>query len=166
MRNQALFEEYQARHLPGAIDAIRTLIETCRDGERGYTCAAEHACDEWLRRLFWEYAHQRASFGAALETELLALGGRVEPHPTIAGWIHRKWLDVRSAIDPGSALAMLLECERGENAARVMYERALSVPLPADVQNLLLEQLGEIHDAHDKLDRMRGGSLTLTSTSI
>jgi uncharacterized protein (TIGR02284 family) len=68
---------------------------------------------------------------------------------------------MRSAIEPGSAIAMLLECERGENAARVKYEHALSIPLPPSLQELLLAQLAEIHEAHDRLDRMRGRSLTV-----
>ena len=50
---------------------------------------------------------------------------------------------------------MLAECERGENAARTRYEHALSVPMPDHVRETLLEQLAQIREAHDQLDRMR-----------
>jgi uncharacterized protein (TIGR02284 family) len=165
MRNEGLFQEYDSPHRPAAIAALRSVIEVCRDGERGYLCAAEDVGDQWLRQLFWDYASQRATFATVLERELVQLGGRLEPRPTVAGWIHRKWLDIRATIEHGSAIAMLLECERGENAARVMYEHALDVPLPVNLQELLLAQLAEIHDAHDRLDRMRGGSLSVKLTS-
>jgi uncharacterized protein (TIGR02284 family) len=60
---------------------------------------------------------------------------------------------------------MLLECERGENAARVKYEHALQVPMPTKTQDLLLAQLAEIREAHDRLDRMRGSAVSLKLTS-
>jgi uncharacterized protein (TIGR02284 family) len=161
MRNEALLKEYDGSDRDRAIAAIRSVIEACRDGERGYSCAADDVQDQWLRQLFWEYADQRSGFAKALEKEVVRLGGSIDPHPSVAGWIHRKWLDFRSALEHGSAIALLLECERGENAARVRYEHALRVPLPPSAQELLLEQLAEIHVAHDRLDRMRGQSLTV-----
>src|SRR4051812_48091775 len=105
MRNDALFQQYEAKDKGAAIAAIRTLFEVCRDGERGYSCAAEHAGDNWLRQVFWDYANQRATFAVDLERELAAFGGEPEPHPSVAGWIHRKWLDVRAALEPNSAIA-------------------------------------------------------------
>jgi len=161
----ALFRNCEGPHPDAAIAVLRTLIEVCRDGERGYSCAAEHVRDQWLRQLFSDYAAQRANFAADLERRLAAFGEKAEPHPTVAGWIHRKWLDVRASIEPGSAIAMLLECERGENAARVKYEHAVAMPLPLRLRELLLAQLAEIHEAHDRLDRMRGHALTVRLVS-
>jgi uncharacterized protein (TIGR02284 family) len=161
MRNEALLKHYNGSDREHAIAALRSVIEVCRDGERGYSSAADDVRDQWLRQLFWEYAAQRAMFARVLEKVLVALGAKIDPHPTVAGWIHRKWLDFRSSLEHGSPITLLLECERGENAARVLYEHALRVPLPPRVQDILLEQLGEIHAAHDRLDRMRGQSLTV-----
>ena len=161
MRNDALFKKYDGTHRQAALAALRTLIEACRDGERGYSCAGEHVSDPWLKALFGDYAGQRATFAADLERELAVFGGQPEPHPTVAGWIHRKWLEVRATLEPRSAIAMLFECERGENAARVKYEHALAVPLPSRLQELLLAQLAEIRLAHDRLDRMREHALAV-----
>lgn len=161
MQENAFFTKYEGPHRGAAIAALRTLIEVCRDSERGYSCAAEHVSDPWLRQLFCDYAQQRATFAEDLERELAIFRELPEPHPSVAGWIHRKWLDARASLEPGSAIAMLLECERGENAARVKYEHALAVPLPNRVHELLLTQLTEIHEAHDRFDRMRGHALTV-----
>jgi uncharacterized protein (TIGR02284 family) len=161
MNSDEILTKYEGPHRGAAIATLRSLIEVCRDSERGYCCAAEHVNDAWLKQLFVDYADQRATFAADLERQLAAFGEEPVSHPSVAGWIHRKWLDVRSSLEPGSAIAMLIECERGENAARVQYERALTERLPPRVQELVLSQLLEIHEAHDRLDRMRGHALTV-----
>src|SRR6185295_17366970 len=98
MGNDAFFKEYGRPSRRTVIATLQNLIEVCRDGQRGYSCAADHVNDQWLRQLFWDYAQQRATFVADLERELVALGGHPEPHPTVAGWIHRKWLEVRASL--------------------------------------------------------------------
>jgi uncharacterized protein (TIGR02284 family) len=165
MRNHSLPHPYEDDERPTAIATLSTLVDVCRDGQRGYSYAAELVEDAWLSRLFREYAKQRGSFADSLERAVLRLGGRVDSHPSARGWIHRKWLDVRATLETANAVAMLVECERGENAARVKYEHALSVPLPDNVQELILAQLTLIQEAHDRLDHMRGESLTVKSTS-
>jgi uncharacterized protein (TIGR02284 family) len=165
MRSEALFQEYDGSQRGQAVAALSAIIEVCRDGALGYARAAEDVRDPWLKQLFWDYSNQRRKFATALERELIALGGHSEPHLGMAGRIHRKWLEVRSSLEHGSALAMLLECERGENAARVKYEHALQVPMPTKTQDLLLAQLAEIREAHDRLDRMRGSTVSLKLTS-
>jgi uncharacterized protein (TIGR02284 family) len=161
MQNDEIWTKYEGPYRGAAIATLQTLIEVCRDSERGYSCAAEHVSDAWLKQLFVDYADQRATFAAELERQLAVFGEEPVSHPSVAGWIHRKWLDARASLEPGSAIAMLLECERGENAARVKYEHALAAPLPPRIRDLLLTQLLEIHEAHDRLDRMRGHSLTV-----
>jgi len=165
MRNEASLTKYEGPHRGAGIAALRSLIDVCRDGERGYTCAAEHVNDPWLRQLFRDYAEQRSTFADDLERELAVFREEPEPHPAVAAWIHRKWLDVRASLEPGSAIVMLIECERGENAARVKYEHALAAPLPPRVRELLRAQLTEIHKAHDRFDRMRGHALTVRLVS-
>jgi len=163
MRSEALFQEYTDSHRPHVIAVVGEIIDACRDGERGYALASTDVDEPWLKRLFWQYSHQRAQFAGALEEQLGRLGARVEAKPTVGGWIHRKWLELRSTLDHRAAIGVLLECERGENAALAKYEHALASPLPRALQEMLLSQLGEIRDAHDRLDRMRGRSLSVTS---
>jgi uncharacterized protein (TIGR02284 family) len=157
MRTSALWKNYNDNHRAAALSALERIIDACRDGERGYAEAAEDIQEPGLKALFGLYAEQRRKFAEALEEHFEHLGGERSPHPRIAGRIHRRWLDLRSTIDHGSAVGMLAECERGEHAARARYEHALSIPMPPRVRDLLLEQLGEIQRAHDELDRMRGG---------
>jgi len=163
MRSKALFQVYDDTHRGAAIGALKDIIEVCRDGEQGYAVAARDVQDSWLVQLFWSYSNQRARFAVALEYELQKLGAQADSKQTMAGWIHRKWLEVRTSLDHGAAIGVLLECERGENAARAKYEKALSIPLPQRVQEVLLDQLAEIRAAHDRFDHMRGGSISFTS---
>jgi uncharacterized protein (TIGR02284 family) len=157
MRTSALWKNYNEDHRAAALTALDRIIDACRDGERGYAQAAEEVEDPGLTDLFGFYAEQRRKFADALEKHFDHLGGERPPRDSVAGRIHRKWLDIRSTIDHGGAVGMLAECERGENAARARYEHALSIPMPPTVRDLLIEQLGEIQRAHDDLDRMRGG---------
>jgi uncharacterized protein (TIGR02284 family) len=155
MRTSALFENYNINHHSAALATLSSVVDACRDGAHGYGQAANDVHDPWLKELFAEYANQREEFAAVLEKHLEQLGAAGESRSSIAGRIHRKWLHVRSAIDHGSAVAMISECERGEHAALTRYEHALSIPLPPNVRQALLDQVGEIRRAHDKLDHMR-----------
>jgi uncharacterized protein (TIGR02284 family) len=156
MRTAALFEKYDHTHSAGARSALGDVIAVCREGELGYAEAAKDVRATALQELFKLFADQRRIFADVLERHVVSLGGVTEATPRISGWIHRKWLDVRAGIDHGSAVTLLAECERGEHAALAKYERALSIPLPDDLRTILLEQVAEIREAHDRLDRMRG----------
>jgi uncharacterized protein (TIGR02284 family) len=155
MRTDALFENYDLNHRAAARAAIGDVIAVCREGELGYAEAAKDVRDPHLKELFTLFAEQRRIFADRLERHAIWLGGAPEPTPRISGWIHRKWLDMRAGIDHGAAVTLLAECERGEHAAISKYEHALSVPMPTDLKDILLEQVAEIRKAHDQLDRMR-----------
>jgi uncharacterized protein (TIGR02284 family) len=155
MRTDALFTKYDQHDRTAARSAIGDVIAVCREGELGYAEAAKDVREPRLKELFTLFAEQRRLFADRLERHAIWIGGAPEPTPRIRGWIHRKWLDMRAGIDHGSAVTLLAECERGEHAAITKYERALSVPMPEDLRDILLEQVAEIRKAHDQLDRMR-----------
>src|SRR6185369_3057897 len=93
MRTAALFETYDHRHHDAARAAIGDIVAVCRDGELGYTQAAEDVRDARLKELFKLFADQRRSFTATLERHAIWLGDTPEAIPRVRGWIHRKWLD-------------------------------------------------------------------------
>lgn len=156
MKTSALWQPYNADHHDAVLAAVRSILDACRDGEHGYTQAANDVQDAGLKELFGIYASQRRGFAEAIEKLIPSLAAEPRRSESLGGRIHRRWLDIRATIDHGSAASMLAECERGENAARTRYEHALSLPMPSHLRETLLGHLTEIRLIHDQLDRMRG----------
>jgi len=68
---------------------INELIETSKDGEKGFTKAANDTKDTQLREVFVECA-QRCRLGAAqLQEQVRALGHEPETGGSVSGAIHR-----------------------------------------------------------------------------
>jgi uncharacterized protein (TIGR02284 family) len=140
-----------------AVATLNSLIETCRDGEKGFREAAEHVRDPQVRSLFTSIATERAQFAEELQQEVRRLGGEPEQGSSVAGAIHRGWMNLRSAVGRNDA-ALISEAERGEDVAVSSYRSALEAPLPGEAHRIVQRQFGEVKEAHDRvreLERMR-----------
>lgn len=135
-------------------DTIRTLnglIETCKDGEKGFKAAAEVIQDETLKELCVNYAQQRARFVADLQVAVRRLGGDPENGGSIAGALHRGWMTVKSAVTGHSDESLIAEAERGEDVAKCAYQKALDSELPLDVQAVVERQFIQVKESHDRI---------------
>jgi uncharacterized protein (TIGR02284 family) len=137
------------------ISVLNGLIETCKDGEKGYKNAAADVRDPVFRALFTHFSQQRAQFATALQATIERMGGHAENNGSVVGAIRRGWMDLKSALEGGSDHAMLVECERGEDAAKRNYEQAMRKALPYDIEILVQAQYTSILQAHDEMRRMR-----------
>ena len=142
-------------HKDQAVSVLNDLIETCRDGEKGFTSAAEHAERAELKQLFTTLASQRGTFVHELEVKVAGLGGKPADMGHVAAVAHRGWMSVKSAIASNDDAAILDECERGEDFAKKAYADALQKTLPADVQPIVARQASEVRVAHDKVRDLR-----------
>ncbi len=133
------------------VRALNSCIEACTDGERGYAAAAADVRAPELRELFLAKAKQRSDFVVALQKAIAKLGSYSENQGSVAGALHRGWLNARIAVEGRSDAIVLEEWVRGEENALLAYERAFrEVPLPTlpdDVQALLREQLNAIRES-------------------
>jgi uncharacterized protein (TIGR02284 family) len=130
---------------------LNGLIETLKDGQQGFTTAADGLQDSQTRSLFLQFSRQRAEMARELQAEVRRLGGDPENAGSVAGAAHRGWINIKSVVtgrDDGSIIA---EAERGEDSAKKMYEEALRQPLPAQTLALVREQSTKVHDAHDRV---------------
>lgn len=137
---------------------LTRVIRSCQDAEKLYGDAASDVQDASLKGIFDDFAYQRAVFACVLQEVVVAHGGPPRNVGTVAGAIHRGWLDVVSALIGRDVRALLVECERGEDVVEATYESALAEGLPARVEGLLSEQLAAIRATHDELRRLRGAS--------
>src|SRR5215212_5225130 len=133
------------------ISTLNNLIETCKDGQEGFQKAAEGVQDSSLKSLFYEYSQQRSQFVGELQGLVRELGGDPETSSSTAGALHRGWINIKSAITGQDDLAILNECERGEDVAKNAYKDALEDNLPANVSSVIQEQYSAVQTAHDQV---------------
>lgn len=85
------------------IATLNSLVETCKDSEQGFRAAADGVQDPQLKDLFLVYALQRADLAHTLQAEIRQLGGEPERGGSVAGSLHRGWMNIRSALAGGDA---------------------------------------------------------------
>ena len=107
------------------ISTLNDLIETSKDGEHGFETCAENVKDMQLKQLFTAAAQRCAEGAKELQEQVRLLGGDPDEHSSVAGTLHRAWVDIKAAITGKDEQAVLEECERGEDVAKKTYEKAL-----------------------------------------
>ena len=123
------------------ISALNSLIQTCKDGQEGFQTAADGSDRSDLKTLLYEYSQQRSQFAGELQTLVQSLGGDPEKSGSIAGALHRGWIDIKTAVVGNDESAILNECERGEDSAKSAYKDAAQQDLPAYIHVVITEQL-------------------------
>jgi uncharacterized protein (TIGR02284 family) len=138
------------------ISTINGLIETLKDGEKGFKEAADAVKDPQLKSLFQEYSQQRSRFANELQTQAKSLG-ESEPGKTssAAGAMHRAWINLKSAVTSGNDKAILSEVERGEDSAVHEFEEAMHDGLTSTLRDIVSRQFSEIKSAHDRVRHLR-----------
>jgi len=138
-----------------AISVLKTLIETCKDGQKGYQDAAEHVKRPDLKNYFTEQSAERGRFAQELQSELPKVG---EPDKKVSGSasaaMHRAWIDTKVALGGGDK-TILESVEKGEDDAKETYQKALRGTLPANVAEIVRRQAASVQRAHDKVRMLR-----------
>lgn len=137
------------------ISTLNGLIETCRDGQQGFTQAAEGVERSDLKSLFYEFSQQRSQFAGELQTMVQTLGGDPENAGSLSGALHRGWINIKSAVTGRDEGAILNECERGEDVAKKTYKEALELSLPAHILDTVQTQYASVQAAHDRIKALR-----------
>lgn len=138
-----------------AISTLNSLIETCKDGEKGFKEAAEGLKSADIKARFLEYSRERGQMAAQLQTEVRSLGGDPDQGGSMSGSIHRGWLNLKAALTGHDDHAIVAEAERGEDVAKEAYESALKLSLPASAQTLVQQQAAKVRRVHDAVRDLR-----------
>ena len=136
------------------IDTLNELIELNRDGQSGFQEAAGKIEDPKIKAFCLEQSLSRAKFVGELQSEVRSMGTEPDTTGSIAGALHRGWMDLKSALGGGDH-AILAATETGEDHAITQYTKALEETLPAPVRDLVQRQLQSVKQAHDKVKSMR-----------
>jgi uncharacterized protein (TIGR02284 family) len=137
------------------LEVLDDLLKTSRDGELGFKEAAQHTKTTSLGQVFAQRAQECANAAADIRAHIVRLGGEVHDGGSASGALHRGWVSVRGSVGALSDLAMLEECERGEDAAMGRYRKALKQNLPAEVRALVERQMQGVQRNHDQIKQLR-----------
>jgi len=129
--------------------ALRSVINTLLDGQKGFADIGERLKNETLKRYFLAESLKRAQFRGDLDEVLHQNGVHdINESGSVAGTLHRAWGDLKAKLGGGDH-ALLTTAEQGEDAAKEAYADALNQGLPLPVRQLLADQQAHILNAHD-----------------
>lgn len=139
-------------------ETLKDLVQILHDGQKGFKKASEDVEDHRLKEIFSRLSLQRSRFAGDLEEELRLLGEKDPQNEgtTVAGAVHRVWIDLKAAITGNNNHAILTEAERGEDAAVKAYREALEDDdLPSSLRSTITRQAVEVKAAHDEVKALR-----------
>jgi uncharacterized protein (TIGR02284 family) len=136
----------------------KELVETLKDGERGFASAAEKLRDsnrpEWATTL-QKFSEQRADFSR----EIVDLGHEyhedVDESGTVAAALHRGWISLKDALTGDDAGSVLGAAVTGEDHAVSEYEKALEQDLSAGFRDVVSRQHAAIVAARDEVKSLQ-----------
>ncbi|MFY9744484.1 MAG: PA2169 family four-helix-bundle protein [Candidatus Sulfotelmatobacter sp.] len=138
-----------------AISVIEDLIETCKDGQKGYQDAASHVKRSDLKTFFNEQSLERARFAGELQEERIRLGkSDKKDSGSVSAALHRAWIDAKVGVGAGDK-AILESVEAGEDNAKEAYEKAIKSDLPESIAQIVRRQAASVQAAHDRVKSLR-----------
>jgi uncharacterized protein (TIGR02284 family) len=137
------------------ISVLEELIQTCKDGQKGYQEAASKVKRSDLKTFFNEQSLERSRFAGELEAELIRLGKPDKKvSGSVVGTLHRAWIDTKVGLGGGDK-TVLEWLEHGEDRAKDAYQKAVTADLPENIAQIVRGQAASVQAAHDKVRSLR-----------
>lgn len=137
------------------ISLLNALIETSKDGEKGFLTCVENLKSSQLKENFTQRAQECANAASQLQDLVRALGGEPEQSASLAGKMHRRWIDIKAVVNGKNEKTILNECVRGEEVAVKNYEGALKEYLPEEVRAVLEQQYEAVERNYGQVKILR-----------
>jgi len=139
------------------VGTLNDLIKVCNDGSEGFKACAENANVDMpkLKALLVQWQQECAVAADALRAIVAAQGADPASGTTASGTLHRGWLNIKTAIAGKNNIAVLEECERGEDVTKAAYRKALDKDLPLQIRMVLEQQYQDVLRNHDLIKDLR-----------
>ena len=138
---------------------LNELVETLKDGQKGYADAMTDVEDTRLKDTFKKFAVQRSEYLTELEDQMFKLNLKPDESGSVTAKVHRAWIDLKAAITNKDSNAMLNECERGDGYAVTAYQTALkATDLPSALQSVIEKQYQGVQAALTTIKSLRDAS--------
>jgi uncharacterized protein (TIGR02284 family) len=139
----------------------KELVETLKDGERGFASAAEKLRDgdhpEWATML-QRLSEQRLGFHREIVTQGHDYGEDVDESGSVTASLHRGWISLKDALTGDDPSGVLKAALTGEDHAVSEYEKALRQDLSAGFQEVVSRQHAAILAARDEVKALQVAS--------
>jgi uncharacterized protein (TIGR02284 family) len=143
------------------IPILNDLIETSKDGEKGFSLALGATTDTELTSVFTEGERNCQAAAMELQRQVRTLGGSGEEGGATKDVVDRGW-SVQTPTTGRDVISILEECERGEDYAMARYQDALGHELPEPVRSLVQRQYQGVIANHDRVLELRDRYRALT----
>jgi uncharacterized protein (TIGR02284 family) len=141
-----------------AVDVINDLIKINNDRVAGFEKAGNDLEEDnkYLVAIFNKLANESQQYVVEL-TGIAQEYGEAADGTSTSGDLHRAWIDIKTTFTGSDLLAILNECERGEDAAKSAYRDALDPEneLGPELTNILQKQQQGITEGHDLIKSLR-----------
>jgi uncharacterized protein (TIGR02284 family) len=132
---------------------LKDLIETSRDGERGFALAVRDNREPGVDALLKDGEESCREAAIELQDQLSLLGG-VHERGTAAP-VYRGWINFKAVPICRSTKLILEECERGGDYAQGRYEAVRNLELPESVRGLIERQYQRLVGLQGRLRVLR-----------
>ena len=136
----------------------KELVETLKDGEKGFASAAEKLRDsdraEWATTL-QRLSEQRASFHREIVDLGHEYGEDVDESGTATAALHRGWISLKDALTGDDAGSVLGAAVTGEDHAVSEYEKALKGDLSSGFREVVMRQHAAVVGARDEVKTLQ-----------
>jgi len=136
----------------------KELVETLKDGERGFASAAKKLRDsdraEWAETLE-RLSEQRATFSREIVDLGHQYGDDVDKSGTVAASLHRGWISLKDALTGDDAGSVLGAAVTGEDHAVSEYEDALKHDLSPGFRDVVTRQHAAVVAARDEVKALQ-----------
>lgn len=146
-----------------SVSTLNDLIEISIDGEKGFLESAKVVDDTMLKTFFSGRAQQVKESVSELQKLVRDLGGKPAESSSLGGYLHRRWIDLISAIKSDDTVTVLNEVERGEDVALTAYKDAAAKDLPPEVRVVVMRQLVGAQHNHDQVKQLRNHIVLVAS---
>lgn len=137
------------------LSGLQDLIRINIDSAEGFRSAADKIESEHVATLFRDCAAERERFSNELKSYVRMNNETPEESGSVAGTLHRWWLELRGTVQDGKEHAVLSEAERGEDAIKEKYESVLKDSAGSAVNDVLQQQYAAVKARHDQIRDMR-----------
>ncbi len=136
----------------------KELVETLKDGERGFATAAEQVSEgdraEWATTL-QRLSEQRAGFHREIVELGEDYGDDVDESGTAAAALHRGWISLKEALSGGDAGSILKAALTGEDHAVSEYDKALEQDLSSGFREVVSRQREAVVSAREEVKALQ-----------
>lgn len=141
---------------PQAVLAMLTdLLETSKEGQRGFALAAEDNREPGVIDLLTDGQESCRVAALELQDQLRLFGGAPEEGPAVERRVYRGWISSKAVAISRGTKSILEECERGEDYAKARYEDAMKIEQPEALRVILGHQYQRVIAIHARVRLLR-----------